>query len=100
MKIRMRQKNTLEDVDGAPYLIGARVQVVKGTDETFDKAFLKRVGYVTYFNYNCGCGQTYPHDPMIGVEFPNGVTEEFWREELKLKPLSERMEKRNRSRSR
>ena len=62
--------------------IGSIVKVIKGTDETFDTRFLHRVGVVEYFDYDCGCGQSYPNDPMIGVKFPEGVTEEFWSEEL------------------
>ena len=29
-----------------------------------------------------GCGQRFPDDPMIGVRFPDGALQEFWREEL------------------
>lgn len=51
-------------------------------DDTFSNQYVGRKGLVKYFDYDCGCGQTYPHDPMIGVEFPNGKIEEFWKEEV------------------
>ena len=71
------------DVKGAPFFIGQRVTVHRLVDETVNKSFLLRSGIVHYFDYDCGCGQSYPEDPMIGVHFPNGDIEEFWREELK-----------------
>ena len=63
--------------------MGQPVIVCGLADETADKCFLRKRGVVTYFNYDCGCGQTYPQDPMIGVRFVSGKTAEFWREELK-----------------
>jgi hypothetical protein len=69
-------------VDGAPFRIGERVRVRDSKDETFDRSFKGRVGSVEYFEYECGCGQSYPHDPMIGVRFRNDDIEEFWAEEL------------------
>ena|SRR5258708_35879653 len=71
------------DVDGAPFKIGDRVRVTRGTDETFDPSYKGRVGIVEYLEYGCGCGQSYPQDPMIGVRF-RGDVDEFWREELAL----------------
>jgi hypothetical protein len=73
------------DVEGAPFRIGDRVNVVLLADDTADAAFLGRKGRVIYFEYTCGCGQTYPGDPMIGVKF-HGKFEEFWKEELALLP--------------
>jgi hypothetical protein len=52
-------------------------------DETFNIEFSGQKGIVKYFDYDCGCGQTYPNDPMIGVEFTCGETEEYWKEEVK-----------------
>jgi len=72
------------DVPGAPFRIRDKVRVVRGTDETFDRRFLRRVGIIEHFEYSCGCGQTYPSDPMIGVQFRSGEVEEFWQKELKL----------------
>ena len=69
------------DVDGAPFQIGDRVKVVALADDTADPMFLGRTGRVVCFGYTCGCGQTFPHDPMIGVKFRQKV-EDFWREEL------------------
>jgi hypothetical protein len=51
-------------------------------DETFNTNSSNRVGEIIYFEYNCGCGQTFPNDPMIGVKFDNAEIEEFWEEEL------------------
>jgi hypothetical protein len=72
------------NVRGAPFRIGDKVRVVRGTDETFDRRFLRRVGRIQHLNYSCACGQTYPTDPMIGVLFRSGEVEAFWKEELKL----------------
>lgn len=52
-------------------------------DETFNLEFSGQEGIVKYFDYDCGCGQTVPKDPMIGVEFSNGEIEEYWKEELR-----------------
>jgi hypothetical protein len=72
------------DVKGAPFRIGERVRVFSGgPDETFNPRFTGRVGSVKYLEYECGCGQSYPYDPMIGVEFRARETEEFWTEELR-----------------
>jgi hypothetical protein len=73
-------------VRGAPFRIGDKVKVVRAADETFEKRFMRRVGVVEHLEYSCGCGQTYPDDPMIGVLFRSGEVEEFWKEELKLLP--------------
>jgi len=62
--------------------IGSCVRVLKGTDATFDARFLQRVGIVERLDFSCGCGQSYPDDPMIGVRFSDGEYEEFWTEEL------------------
>lgn len=70
------------DVKGAPFKIGTDIKVVKVTDSTFDQKYMGRTGRVIYLEYSCGCGQSYPEDPMIGVQFPNNDKEEFWREEL------------------
>ena len=70
------------DVEGAPFQIGDRVFIGKGTDETFSQENLGKTGMVVYFEYSCGCGQSFPHDPMIGVRFPDGTVDEFWREEI------------------
>ena len=70
------------DLRGAPFRIAERVRVVESKDETFDRHYRGRIGTVSYFEYDCGCGQRYPNDPMIGVIFRDGRTEEFWKEEL------------------
>jgi len=75
-------KHIYHDVEGSPLRIGQRVLVVKGTDETFSQEYVGKTGTVVYFEYSCGCGQTYPNDPMIGLRFADGTIEEFWREEV------------------
>jgi hypothetical protein len=70
-----------DDVDGAPFKIGAIVKVVSLSDETADDDLFGCQGSVVYFEYSCGCGQTFPDDPMIGVRFGDRTTE-FWKEEL------------------
>lgn len=80
------QKNLLyEDVEGAPFRIGQKVRILDNPnhDDTFDGEFANRIGEVSFYEYNCGCGQTFPNDPMIGVRFADGKSEEFWKEELK-----------------
>jgi hypothetical protein len=79
----MSSKPRFTDIAGAPFKIGERVRVVAGIDETFEEGFLGRLGTIEYFEYDCGCGQTFPSDPMIGVRFSNCI-EEFWTEELQV----------------
>jgi hypothetical protein len=69
------------DVDGSPFKIGDSVKVVSLADDTADADFLGQQGRVFYFEYSCGCGQTFPDDPMIGVQFGKQKAE-FWKEEL------------------
>jgi hypothetical protein len=76
------------NVKGVPFRIGERVIVVAATDETCNMDYFGKIGVVVYFEYSCGCGQTYPKDPMIGVQFDDEKTEEFWREEIKKKKRS------------
>jgi len=79
----MAQANPIhQDVMGAPFNIGAMVRVIGSGDETFDERFLDKVGQVEYYEYECGCGQIFPEQPMIGVRFSTGELEEFWEEEL------------------
>lgn len=74
------------DVEGSPFEIGQRALVLDNPnkDETFDAEFAGLTGEVTFFEYDGGCGQGFPFDPIIGVEFDNEVVGEFWREELEL----------------
>ena len=69
------------DIDGAPFCLGDKIRVVRLSDETAATEFLGYRGHVLYFDYSCGCGQTYPNDPMIGIQFTNGIAE-FWKEEI------------------
>jgi hypothetical protein len=74
------------DVEGAPFKIGQKVLALDNPnkDETFDVEFAGLIGEVSFFEYDGGCGQRFPFDPMIGVEFDNKAVGEFWREELEL----------------
>lgn len=71
-------------IDGAPYQVGQRVRVVAAVDRGVHDvaAFIGRAGRVDHLDYACGCGQSYPGDPMVGVRFSGKVVEEFWPEEL------------------
>lgn len=77
-----------EPVFGAPFQPGDEVVVVKAIDRNvYDVRRLVGLrGRVKYLEYSCGCGQSYPGDPMIGVDFGGGVVEELWREELAATP--------------
>jgi hypothetical protein len=72
------------DIDGAPYKISQKVKVLNNPDkdDTFDMKFINKIGEIIFFEYDCGCGQTFPTDPMIGVKFSDGSIDEFWKEEL------------------
>lgn len=82
LKPQYRRNN----IEGAPYKIGNKVIILDNPlkDETFNKRFIGREGAVYFFEYDCGCGQTYPTDPMIGVKFSDGKVAEFWKEEIGL----------------
>lgn len=71
------------NVIGAPYSINARVKIGKGSDDAFDKKLKGKTGKIVYYNYERGTGQTFPADPLIGVNI-NGRISSFWKEELKL----------------
>ena len=74
------------NIKGAPFKRGDIVKVLNNpnNDETFNMEFSEKEGVVEYFEYDCGCGQTFPKDPMIGVLFSNNKIGEFWKEELSL----------------
>ena len=74
------------NVKGAPFRIGDYVRVTRIIDSTESQALVGKTGTVEYFEYSCGCGQTYPEDPMIGVRIGK-FTLEFWKEELCLSLL-------------
>jgi len=76
-------RTCFDSVEGAPFSIGESVVVSSLSDDSADPSFLFKRGIVDHLDYTCGCGQTYPQDPMIGVRFPSGEVEEFWREELR-----------------
>jgi hypothetical protein len=77
-----------ENVEGSPFQPGDLIRVVGCCDEVgksvgIDK-LVGRFGVVKHLEYECGSGQTYPADPMIGVRFRDGPSIEFWKEELLL----------------
>jgi hypothetical protein len=78
-----------ERVEGSPYQPGQSVLVVQAVDvDIYDVGeFVGRTGVVEHLEYECGCGQHYPGDPMVGVRFADGDLQEFWREELSLGTL-------------
>ena len=79
-------KPVYEHVPGAPFQVGMIVRVVDAIDRHVSdlSPLIGRLGVVRYLEYSCGCGQTFPHDPMIGVEFSDRSQQEFWTEELSL----------------
>lgn len=81
----MNSNKLYKNIIGAPFRIDDGVKIAAtANDETFDLRFCGEIGKVLYFEYDCGCGQSFPSDPMIGVCFSNGEVEEFWKEELEL----------------
>jgi hypothetical protein len=77
-------KRVYADIRGAPFGIGLLVQVHRLADGQGNSSLLWRQGVIEHYEYSCGCGQSYPTDPLIGVRFPEGGLEEFWNEELSL----------------
>ncbi len=83
MGLVTKPRKLVANVKGAPFRIGDIVKVVYATDDTFNPYYMNHIGTIVHFDYSCGCGQTFPDDPMIGVKFVRKI-EEFWKEELKL----------------
>jgi hypothetical protein len=76
-------KALFTNVKGAPFRIGDTVKVIQIADFSASKNLVGKIGTVKFFEYSCGCGQSYPCDPMIGVCIGNKIRE-FWKEELSL----------------
>jgi len=74
-------KPIFENVKDAPFRIGDFVKVIQIVDSTGEQKLLGKTGTVEFFEYSCGCGQSYPKNPMIGVRIAK-ATHEFWKEEL------------------
>lgn len=72
-------------VAGSPYQPGDLVLVVDAIDRDVSdlSRYIGQRGQVEYLEYSCGCGQHYPDDPMVGVQFACGTRVEFWPEELR-----------------
>ena len=77
-------------VHGSPYQVGETVRVVRSLDSEASQCgvheHIGRVGTVRHLEYFCGCGQSYPDAPMIGITFTDGSWEEFWPEEMERAP--------------
>jgi hypothetical protein len=73
-------------VDGAPVQPRQIVRVIAAIDsEIADVAgHIGRLGLVEYLEYECGCGQSFPANPMVGLRFTSGAREEFWPEEIEV----------------
>ena len=67
----LKPKPRKYDIEGAPFKIGDKVRVLDNpnNDETFNYDFSGKHGVVEHFEYDCGCSQTLPEDPMIGIRF-------------------------------
>ena len=79
---KMPKGNITTNIADAPYEIDDRVKVTFATDETTDLECLGLTGRVVHLNYSSAVGQSFPDDPMIGVEFDGNKVEQFWKEEL------------------
>ncbi|ODS32957.1 MAG: hypothetical protein SCARUB_01896 [Candidatus Scalindua rubra] len=77
---------TFKNIKGAPFKISDKVLVLDNpnNDNSFNNEFVGKKGHVFYFEYDCGCGQTFPSDPLIGVKFINKKVGEYWKEEIQL----------------
>lgn len=71
-------------MEGSPYQPDDLVVVAEVVDKDVCdlSEFVGRTGVVVHLEYECGCGQHYPDDPMVGVTFDDGQLVEFWKEEL------------------
>ena len=69
-------------INGAPVQVGDVVKVIAATEADICDVseYIGRFGRVV--SMDCGCGQTYPDDPMVLVCFSNGDQQEFWKEEI------------------
>jgi hypothetical protein len=78
----------LYNIEGAPFSIGETVIIDNLVDiETLEyrdepEHLIGQQGNVAHYDYDCGCGQIFPDQPMIGVTLADGTIEEFWPEEL------------------
>jgi hypothetical protein len=80
-KAKNGARKRFDPILGSPYQPGEVVRVVPGDDGSVPE-YIGGVGVVLYLEYDCGCGQTFPCDPMIGVRLDDGREYEFWRDEL------------------
>ncbi|XXX79207.1 hypothetical protein WMF30_10575 [Sorangium sp. So ce134] len=79
-----RPRKRRHTIVGAPFRPGQRVRVVAAVDPWVHDVtgHIGELGTVDYLEYDCGAGQSFPDDPMVGVVLADGAAEEFWREEL------------------
>lgn len=75
-------------IEGSPFQPGNIIRVSSCCDEVGEgvdiPALIGHFGIVKYLEYECGSGQHFPEDPMIGVRFRDNYIQEFWKEELSL----------------
>ena len=103
MKAKTKVKTTADflgtkpryhDVEGAPFRIGTLVRVTGACDEVGRDCGIDELagqcGIVKYLEYDCGSGQHFPDDPMVGVRFRDGGVRELWKDEVVLVPASGR----------
>lgn len=81
------------NIEGAPFSIGQRVKITTLVDiETLDylaippdeieDTLIGQEGTLEHYDYDCGCGQIFPDQPMIGIRLADDTLIEFWPEEL------------------
>jgi hypothetical protein len=96
-KMDFRIAPRFEIIEGTPFELGQRIEIADLTDphtlgqltagdEGFEDVWdvLGHKGVLEYYEYNCGCGQIFPDQPMMGVKLDNGMRCEFWAEEMKV----------------
>lgn len=74
--------NITHNIKEIKFKINQNIKVINLIDKTGNRYYLNKIGLIKYFNFDCGCEQTFPHNPMIGIKFFNGKIEEFWKEEI------------------
>jgi hypothetical protein len=75
-----------EHVEGAPFQPGEVIRVTGCCDSEGEAVgipeLIGKFGVVKYLEYECGSGQHFPDDPMIGVRFRDGQIRELWKDEV------------------
>lgn len=76
--------NRINGADDDPVVI--RVKVIALSDDQAACQYFGEVGTLAEmdFAHHCGQDKTNFDDPMIGIQFADGKTEHFWKEEIEL----------------